>query len=204
MKLYRRLGAIALCMLSFAASTSFITGCSVQTGTKVAQDIVNWTPALENGLQTIAATGSLLLPTDAPIFAIATAGFDAAGTILVAQAKAYLANPSASVLTNLQTAAVSFQQTVSAGLLQAAQIKDPASQKLALAAINGVATIVSTILALIQSISSKTAVARMSEEAPIKYAQVRALMDQKAMQQVASQYHVTVPQFFAAEAAKGF
>jgi hypothetical protein len=73
----------------------------------------------------------------------------------VAQAKAYLANPTASVLAQLQAAVVAFQQQVNASLLQAAKITNPNSQQQVLNAINAVATVVLAILALVQSISSK-------------------------------------------------
>jgi hypothetical protein len=101
-------------------------------------------------------------------------GFDAASNLLVAQAKAYLANPSASVLAQLQNQIVTFQQQVNGALLQAARIADSASQAHALAAIQGVGTIVSALLALIQSVSSKVAVAQMAAHSRLKLAQVRS------------------------------
>ena len=61
----------------------------------MAQDIVNWTPALQSAVATVDSTSALLAPADAPVFAAATAGFDAAKTAGGSQAKAYLANPSA-------------------------------------------------------------------------------------------------------------
>jgi len=111
----------------------------------VAQDIVNWTPALQSAVATVDSTASLLAPPDAPIFSAATYGFDAASNLLVAQAKAYLANPSASALQTLQTQVVTFQQQVSAALLQAVKIVDPAGQAHALSVLQAVATIVNTI-----------------------------------------------------------
>ena len=123
----------------------------------MAQDIVNWTPALQSAVATVDSTAALLAPADAPVFAAATVGFDAASNLLVAQAKAYLANPTAGVLAQLQTQVVTFQQQVNAALLQAAKIVNPASQQHALAAIQAVATVVSAILALVQSVSSKAA-----------------------------------------------
>ena len=84
------------------------------------------------------------------------------------QAKAYLANPSASVLAQLQTQVVAFQQQVNASLLKRRQIVDTASQKHALSAIQAVATIVNAMLGLVESISSKAAVAQMAGDSGIE------------------------------------
>jgi hypothetical protein len=171
-----KLGALLLCAL-LVAGTLPMTGCS---GTTIAQDIVNWTPALQTAVTTVDSTAALLAPADAPIFIAATAGFDAASNLLVAQARAYLANPSASLLAQLQTQIVAFQQQVNASLLQAAHIVNQASQAHALAAINAVATVVNSIFALIQSISSHVAVAQMAAHSTIKLAQVQPYLDNRA------------------------
>lgn len=77
-----KLGVWAL--IALLVPLPFITGCS---GVTVAQDIVNWTPALESAVSTVDSTAALLAPLDAPIFIAATAGFDAASDLLVTQAK---------------------------------------------------------------------------------------------------------------------
>jgi len=185
-----KLGAWAL--IALLLQVPFVGGCS---GTSVAQNIVNWTPALESAVATVDSTAALLAPAEAPIFAAATAGFDAASNLLVAQARAYLANPSASVLAQLQAAVVAFQQQVNASLLQAAKIMSPSSQKSVLNAINAVGTVVLAILALVQSISSKVAVARMASESAIKLAVVRPYMDEgMAVAMVANHYGEPVEQ----------
>jgi len=159
----------------------------------VAQNIVNWTPTLESAVATVNSTATMLDPKDAPIFAAATAGFDAASNELVAQAKAYLANPNASVLVQLQTAVVTFQQRVNASLLQVARITNPASQQHVLNAINAVATVVTAMLALVTSISSKAAVARMASQSTIKLAAVQPYLNKnKAAFMVASHYNEPV------------
>ena len=179
-----KLGAWAL--IALLLPLPFMNGCSEKS---VAQNIVNWTPALESAVATVDSTAALLAPEDAPIFAAATAGFDAACNLLVAQAKAYLANPSASVLAQLQASVVAFQQQVNASLLSAAKITNSTSQAHVTAAINGVATIVMAVLSLVTSISSKTAVAQMASQSTIKLATVRPYMDEsKAVAMVASHY----------------
>jgi len=179
-----KLGAWA--MIALLLPLPWMQGCSEKG---IAQDIVNWTPALQSAVATVDSTAALLAPADAPIFAAATAGFDAATNLLVAQAKAYLANPTAGVLGQLQTLVVTLQQQVDSALLQAARIIDAASQQHALAAIQNVATIVSAILALVQSISSKAAVARMASESGIKLAAVEPYLNPSlSAQMVAAHY----------------
>jgi hypothetical protein len=179
-----RLGAWAL--IALLLPLPLLSGC---TGTSVAQDIVNWTPALESAVATVDTTASLLAPADAPVFAAATAGFDAASNLLAAQAKAYLANPSAGVLAQMQAQVVALQQQVNAALLQAARIMDAGSQQHALAAIQAVGVIVSAILALVQSVSSKTAVARMAADSTIKLATVRFYMDEGRAAEVVARHY---------------
>jgi hypothetical protein len=164
----------------------WITGCS---GATVAQDIVNWTPSLESAVATVDSTAALLAPADAPLFSAATTGFDAAANLLVAQAKAYLANPGAGTLATLQARVVTFEQQVNAALLQAAKIVSPASQQHALASIQAVGTIVSAILALVQSVSSRASVARMAADSTIKIAIVKPWRnDARSAQIIAAHY----------------
>jgi len=179
-----KLGVWAL--IALLLPLPWMTGCSART---VAQEIVNWTPSLENAVATVDSTAALLAPADAPIFAAATAGFDAAADMLVAQAKAYLANPTTSVLARLQTAVAVFQQQVNASLLSAAKITNPNSQRHVLSAINEVATIVIAMLALVCSISSKAAVARMAAQSTLKLATVEPYRDEdRAASIVAGHY----------------
>lgn len=169
----------------------WLEGCS---GTAVAQDIVSWTPALQSAVATVDSTGALLAPADAPIFTAATVGFNAASNLLVNQAKAYLANPSAGTLAELQTQVATFAQQVNAALLAAGKIVNPASQQHALAAIQAVATIVTAILALVQSISSKAAVARMAAQSGIKLAMVEPYLNNaRSVKIIAAHYSEPIP-----------
>lgn len=179
-----KVGALAL--IALLLPLPFLGGCS---GVSVAQDIVNWTPALQSAVATVDSTAALLAPADAPIFSAATAGFNAASSLLVGQADVYLANPSATTLAEIQSQVVTLQQQVNSALLQAAKIVDPASQKHALAAVQGVATIASAILALVQSISTKTAIAQMAARSTIKLADVVPYLDRsQSAQTVAAHY----------------
>lgn len=162
-----KLGAWAL--IAVLLPTIFVSGCS---GVTVAQDIVNWTPTLQSAVAAVDSTAAILDPAAAPIFTVATVGFDAASTLLVSQAKAYLANPSATLLAQLQAQVVNFQQMVNASLLSAARIVNPASQQHALAVIQMVATAVNAIFALIEQISGKVSLAQMATSATITLAMV--------------------------------
>jgi hypothetical protein len=167
-------------------------GC---TAAGAAQDIVNWTPSLQSAVATVDSTAALLAPADAPIFTAATTGFDAASNLLVTQADAYLANPSATTLAQLQNLVVTLQQQVNAALLQAAGIKDSASQLHATAAIQAVGTIVSAMLSLVQSVSSKTAVAQMAAHSTIKLASVQPYINTaQAAKMIAAHYNEPVAQ----------
>ncbi len=182
----QKTGAAALILLIFLSPLPGLTAC---TGANVAQDIVNWTPALESAVATVDSTAALLDPADAAIFTAATVGFDAASNLLEAQAKAYLANPSASTLAQLQSQIVILEQQVNASLLAAAKIVNPASQQHALNAIGAVATVVSAILALVQSVSSKAAVAQMAAQSTVKLAVVLPYLDRdRAAGRVAAHY----------------
>ncbi len=179
-----KLGAWAL--IALLLPLPFVNGCSGKT---VAQDIVNWTPALESAVATVDSTAALLAPADAPIFTAATVGFDTAANLLVAQAKAYLANPSAGLLAELQAAVIALQQNVSAATLSALKIVDQKSQTMAMNAIDAVGTILNAMLALVISVSSKAQVAQMAAQSSIKLAQLRSYRNEgKAAEIVASHY----------------
>jgi len=187
----------------------WMQGC---TAAGVAKNIVNWTPSLESAVATVDSTAALLAPADAPIFTAATIGFDAASNLLVAQAKAYLANPSASVLAQLQSQIVTLQQQVNTALLQAAKIVDQKSQQHALAAIQGVGTIVTAILALVQSISSKAQVAQMAANSGVKLAAVEPYLNEGCAAEIVAMHYgepvevarAQVAQVAQAEMSAGF
>lgn len=196
-------------LIALLLQITLISGCTEST---VAKNIVNWTPAMQSAVATVNATAAQLDPKDAPIFVAATAGFNAASNLLAAEAKAYLANPSASVLAQMQAQVVVFQQQVNSALLQAARIVNSASQQRALASIQAVATAVTAILALIQSISSKQAIAEMAAASSIKLAAVRPYMNSStAADIVAGHYNepvtlarMQVAQIEHTESAAGF
>jgi hypothetical protein len=184
----------ALMLVALLITAPFGAGCNAKN---VAQDIVNWTPALQSTVATVDSILGGLDPGLAPAFVAATAGFDAGSNLVVAQAKAYLANPSASILATLQTAVVTFQQSVNQAVLAAAGITNSANQKTALASINGVAAIVNAILALVTSVSGKAQVAAMAAHSPLKLAMVIQLEDRQLEARIVSA-HYDLPLYIAA------
>lgn len=164
----------------------FLGGC---TGTTVAQNIVNWTPALQSAVASVDSAAAVLSPGDATVFATATAGFDAAAELLVTQAKTYLANPSAGTLAQMQTQVVVLQQQVNTAMLQAARIVNPASQQHALAAIQAVGTVVTAMLSLVQSVSSKQAVAQMAKASTVKISTVLPLVSHRQAAEVVATHY---------------
>jgi hypothetical protein len=202
-----KLGAWAL--IALLLPLPFMSGCSETT---VAQNIVNWTPALQSAVASVDSTGALLSPSDAPVFAAATVGFDAASNLMTAQAKAYLANPSASTLAQMQNQVVTLQQQVNTALLQAARIVNPASQQHALATIQAVGTVVSAILALVQTVSSKADVVQMANRATVKIAAVRPYLNATQSAEIVAGHYgepvvlarMQVAQTERAEALAGF
>jgi hypothetical protein len=179
-----KLGVWAL--IALLMPLPFLGGCS---GATVAQNIVNWTPALESAVASVDSAGAVLSPEDAPVYAAATAGFDMAAGLLITQAKAYLANPSAGALAQMQVQVVVLQQQVNTAMLQAARIVNPASQQHALAAIQAVGTVATAMLALVQSVSSKSAVAQMASASRVKMLAVLPFVDQgRAAEMVAAHF----------------
>src|SRR5665213_2821073 len=78
---------------------------------------------------------------------------------------------------------------VIADFLQAARIVNPASQQHGLETIQAVGTIVTAILALVQSVSNKAAVAQMAARSTIKMAAVRPYLNEtQAAEIVAGHY----------------
>jgi len=112
----------------------------------------------------------------------------------------------------LQSLVVQLQQNTNASLLAAGRIVNPKSQKTALTNINLVATIVNTLLGLVQSISNRAQIAQMALGVHVTLAQVQPYMDSDAMQAASLRVSRdlalnTIPtpkQFFAAEASVGF
>jgi hypothetical protein len=173
------------------AGTLPTAGC---TGSSVAQDIVNWTPSLQSAVTAVDSIAATLDPGDLTVFSTATASFDALSNLFVVQAKAYLADPSAPTLLQVQNQIVALQQQVNTALLTVAKITNPTSQQHVIAAVQAVAAIVTAILALVQSVSSKSDIERMSAQSAVKLGRVEPLLHEGAtVRIVAAHYNEPLP-----------
>lgn len=181
-----------------------VAGCSQATTTQIVQKVQQWAPSIDAGVDTVAATIEMLAPADAIILQVATTGIDALAVQVEALCKAYLANPTAGVLAQIQTAVNTLEQTVNNATLQAAGIKDAESQRLAVAALKGLATVTSVVFGLIQTTETHAQLRAFAEQDTIKLASVRPYMDAGLLQTAALDNGVTVDQFFAFETAHGF
>lgn len=152
-RMFLKRGTVSLVVLGVGPVGLMSVGCS---GQSIAQDIVNWTPALQSWAATAASAASVLLPADAALIAAALAAFDAASNLVASEAKAYLANPGQTTLQALQTAVITLQQNISQALLTVVRIVNPNSQTLITNQLNAGATIINSILALILQIKGNT------------------------------------------------
>jgi hypothetical protein len=163
--------------------------------TSNAQQIVNWTPVIDSALTEIGGIASTLLPQDALIIQPLMAGLIVGQNLLSAQAKTYLANPSAATLQQLQAQALALQTNINAAVLASIRVSNPASQQAILTKLNAGLTGVSAILALIIGIKGST-LTPASVTAP-KLSQVLPLLDERQSIALVAQ-HYGEPQFMAA------
>ena len=170
------------------AMCCFTTACS---GVTVAQDIVNWTPAVVATATTVGQVVASLDPSEAAVITGAVAGFTAAATLFSTQAQTYLANPTATALGHLQAQVLGFQQNVNTSLLQALKIVNTASQQRVTLAIQGLATALTAVLALISTIKGNT-LSVSAIAAPVKVSQIEPLMNrQEQIRMIAAHYNIS-------------
>jgi hypothetical protein len=170
-------------MLSSIMLMGTMVGCTQQqVATKVAQDIVNWTPMLESGnvaLQSLQPVLAIADPLAADVVARISAGVAILLPLQAAAAQAYLANPTGTTLGGLQAAITNLQQNINAAVLTAVKVTNPASQAKILADLQLLAVGVNAVFALVQSISTKSAVTEMNAQSPIKLKQVMPYLDRE-------------------------
>jgi hypothetical protein len=205
--------AAVLALLCMTLIFAPVIGCTQAQRVDVAQEIVNWTPALESSIDTAASVVDLLDPVAAPIVNTLVTGVNALAPQFEAAAKAYLANPTQTALQTVQGLIVQIQNSVnnSLALLDAAKVTNPASQAKAKSVINGIATVANSLLALIEGVSTKAQVAAMSQNVTVHLAQVRGMLDEQQLQlaavRIAADTHtepVSVDRYFAVQARLGF
>ena len=186
--LQAKLSAWAAIALLCLAVTPVMIGC---TKTTIAQDIVAWTPTIISTSTTVASVVASIDPGSGIIISAAVAGFDMLAKLVAAQAQNYLDNPSTSVLLTLQNQVLTFQQQINSSILQAAKITNMQSQQRVLAAIEGLSTAVTAVIALIATVKGNT-LSTASLTAPVKIAQVISPQQiDVSTQMVAEHYGIT-------------
>ena len=103
----REVGAWAL--IALLMPLPFMGGCS---GSTVARNIVDWTPALQSAVASVDSAGAMLSPGDAPAYACGNGGVRCGGRTADYAGEGYLANPSAGTLAQMQVQVVVLQQQV--------------------------------------------------------------------------------------------
>jgi hypothetical protein len=182
--------AIILPLLFSTLVCGPLVGCTQAQRVGVAQEIVNWTPAFTSAIDTAGNAAELLLVVDpgaSLIVKTVVTGVDLLAPQFVIAAKAYLANPNQTTLQVLQALIVQIQNGVNAQLLAAAKITNPTTQQQVLTAINGIGTIVNTLLGLIQSVSSTAQVESMQTHVTVTLAMVQRQLDLNAMERASLQ-----------------
>jgi len=185
----------------------FTLGCTPaqkQTTLQIITEINAKLPEVTSAADTVAALVAGLAPGDAALIAIGDTAFDAAAKTLQALTTSYLANPSASTLTQIQTAINTLESNINTATLNAVGIKDKATEELAIAALKGLLTVVTVLFALISPTESVAQLERLRETDTIHLARVRKYMDQPELQQAASSAGVDLDATFNRAEAFGF
>ena len=187
--LQSKLGAWALISVLMLGIVPTV-GCS---GQSVAQKIVGWTPFIDSAVSTLGSLAAQLAPQDAILIQAGVTAITTGQNLLDKKAQAYLANPTAGVLAQLQAQAVTFQQDVNAAVLAALKITNADSQKRIIAQIQVVLTGATAVLALLQTIKGSTLTIPATT---VTTAEVLPYLDEQRSVDIVAQ-HDGVPEFVA-------
>lgn len=187
--LQSKLGAWALISVLMLGIVPTV-GCS---GQSVAQQIVGWTPFIDSAVSTLGSLAAQLAPQDAILIQAGVTAITTGQNLLDKKAQAYLANPTAGVLAQLQAQAVTFQQDVNAAVLAALKITNADSQKRIIAQIQVVLTGATAVLALLQTIKGSTLTIPATT---VTTAEVLPYLDEQRSVDIVAQ-HDGVPEFVA-------
>lgn len=206
MQWMKRISIGMLCGLMITMGSLTVAGCKGgQTSLNVAKFVQNETPAIESAADAIATAVATLLPADAILTNAALATFNATLNSVDAVAKAYIANPSPSALTNLENALVAVQNSIGTTIASLGKLGIPSDVLLTITGgVNFATTIILALLGAVQSVSTKAQLDNMRSLETVKVASLRPFMDRNAAEQIAAANHVTVGQYFATEYQMGF
>jgi hypothetical protein len=198
------LGASVAAVLICAIAMTGCTPAQQQTTVQVVTEINTHIPEVVAAAGTVAATVSALVPTDAAIIGIADTAFTAGATTLQALTAAYLKNPTASVLAQIQSAITTLESQINTATLNAVGIKDTVVENAVLAALKGLLTVVTVVFALIAPTLSTAQLMSIRESDTIHLAKLRPYMDQRVLQQEADAQGIDLNKAFRHATAAGF
>lgn len=184
-----------------------LSGCTAgqkQTTLQVVTAINSYTPSIVAAADTVAATLAMLAPADAAAIAIGDTAFDTAAKLIQSLAASYIKAPDATILTQLQTAVNTLESQINTATLNAAGIKDAASQRLALAALKGILTAVTIVFGLISQTETTAMLIQLRNTDTIHLAQVRAYMDENQLQVAANDTGMDLNKSFEVAESNGF
>jgi hypothetical protein len=149
------------------------TPAQKQTTLEVITAINAKMPEITAAADTVAATVAALAPSEAALIAVGDVAFDTASKTLQALTASYLANPSATVLAQIQAAINTLESNINTATLNAVGIKNTVNQQLAIAALKGLLTVVTIAFGLISSTESVTQLQQLRETDTIHLAEMR-------------------------------
>jgi hypothetical protein len=145
----RNLASAIACVLMCAVFTTGCTTAQKQTTLQVVQKINTYAPAIVDGIDAAATTIATLDPAIGAVIMIGVTALDTLQVAFTATLSAYLANPNATTLTALQSAINALESNINTASLNALHITDPISQRLALAGLKTVLSLVTIVFSLI-------------------------------------------------------
>lgn len=193
--------AVMLCVMIM---TTGCTPAQKQTTMQIAVSVNAHLPSVVAAADTVAAVVASLDPASALIIQPADVAFDTLAKTVQALLTSYIANPTASVLQQIQTAINTLESTVNTAVLAAAGIKNSSSQALALAALKGLLTVVTIVFALISQTETVAMLKQLRDTNTIHLALMRPYMDKVVLDQAAADTGMDLNKSFEVAEAHGF
>jgi hypothetical protein len=196
---------VALLMLVLCVP--MFTGCTPaqqQTTLQIVTAINGKIPEIVAGADTVAATIEMLAPSDAALIATCDVGFDTLAKSLQAMTAAYIANPSATTLQQIQSALNALIGSITTATLNVDGIKDPESLRLAKAALSQFSTAVTFAFALIAPTESHAALLELQRTHAIQVAVLRRNLDEPKLRRDLAAQGVDLDRAMAQAEAAGF
>jgi hypothetical protein len=206
MKVLRRIVLTGQSAIASIALCAVMIGCTAQqkqTTLQIVTEINTHIPEVVAAADTVAATVSALVPADAVIIGVSDVAFDTAAKTIQALTASYIANPTASVLAQIQTAITTLEGQINTATLNVVGIKNTATQSAVLAALKGLLTVVTVVFALISPTLTTAQLVDLRDSNTIHLARVRPYMDERELQQQAKAMHVDLDKTFAQAEAFG-